>query len=255
MATQSGMRFLIALDGLEPPAELLTALAGNPQKTAPAILRPEELARDSRRPNRRGKPTDLVAIFFTSGSTGQPKGVMLQHDACINMGYSHIAAQEIVPDDRVLLAGAPGFILAFRELCVPLLAGAAFVPATRALLDDPAALLAAMSRHRVTIAMFTPSYLRLFQGPAANAPMPAKRGPTRGGWTTGTCMGPPRSAEPSVCCGWIPTAMGRCPAGGHSPTRPFICWTATVGKSRRESGAKFMWWAWAWLAAISISLA
>ena len=164
MATQSGMRFLIALDGLEPPAELLTALAGNPQKTAPAILRPEELARDSRRPNRRGKPTDLVAIFFTSGSTGQPKGVMLQHDACINMGYSHIAAQEIVPDDRVLLAGAPGFILAFRELCVPLLAGAAFVPATRALLDDPAALLAAMSRHRVTIAMFTPSYLRLFQG-------------------------------------------------------------------------------------------
>ena len=62
------------------------------------------------------------------------------------------------------MAAAPGFILGFRELCLPLLAGAASVPASRALVDDPAAMLAAMSRQRVTVAMFTPSYLRLFQG-------------------------------------------------------------------------------------------
>jgi amino acid adenylation domain-containing protein/thioester reductase-like protein len=169
MAAQSGMRRLIVLDGLEPPAELLAALAGNAEETTPAIFRPEELnrdalARDGRRPNQPGKTTDLVAILFTSGSTGQPKGVLLQHDACINMGYGHIGAQGIVRDDRLLVAAAPGFILGFRELCLPLLAGAAFVPASRALLDDPARLLAAMSRHRVTVAMFTPSYLRLFQG-------------------------------------------------------------------------------------------
>jgi amino acid adenylation domain-containing protein/thioester reductase-like protein len=169
MATQSGMRRLIALDGLQPPAELLASLAGNARDATPAILRPEEtnretLAGDSHRPNQPGKTTDLVAILFTSGSTGQPQGVLLQHDACINMGYGHISSQNIVPNDRLLTAAAPGFILGFRELCLPLLAGAALVPASRALLDDPTGLLAAMSRHRVTVAMFTPSYLRLFGG-------------------------------------------------------------------------------------------
>jgi len=156
MATQSRMRCLIALDGLEAPAELL--------ERVPAIVRPDEQAGDGRRPNRPGAPTDLVAILFASGATGQPKGVLLQHDACVNLGYGHIGAQRIAPDDRILAAAAPGFILGFRELCLPLLAGAAFVPASRALLDDPAALAAAMSRHRVTVALFTPSYLRLFQG-------------------------------------------------------------------------------------------
>ena len=160
MATQSHMRCLIALDGLEPPAELLAALGGN----APAVLRPEEFGREVERPKRPGNSTGLAAILFTSGSTGQPKGVPIQHEACVNMGYGHIAAHRIVAEDRLLLAAAPGFILGFRELCLPLMAGAAYVPASRALLDDPAGLVAAMSRHGVTVAMFTPSYLRLLQG-------------------------------------------------------------------------------------------
>ena len=164
MATQSGMRCLIALDGLEPPAELLAALSGNAAKMARAIFRPEEMNGAAHRPGVPGKATDLAAILFTSGSTGLPKGVPIQHDACVNMAYGHISAQDISRHDRLHLAAAPGFIMGFRELCLPLLAGAAFVPASRALLDDPAGLLAAMSRHRVTVALFTPSYLRLFQG-------------------------------------------------------------------------------------------
>ena len=131
MAAQSSMRCLIALDGLEPPVELLAALGASP-----AILRPEELNGESHRPNQPGKPTDLVAILFGPGA--QPKGILLQHDACINLAYGHINAHCITPDDRLLMAAAPGFILGFRELCVPLLAGAASVPVSRALLDDPA---------------------------------------------------------------------------------------------------------------------
>ena len=167
MATQSGMRCLIVLDGLKAPDELLAVLTGNSKDVAPAILRPEELnwevfVRGNSRPNLPGRPTDLAAILFAPGA--QPKGVLLQHDACVNLAYGHIGAQGITSRDRVLAAAAPGFILGFRELCLPLLAGAASVPVSRALLDDPAAMLAAMSRQRVTVAMLTPSYLRLFQG-------------------------------------------------------------------------------------------
>ncbi|EPY02603.1 non-ribosomal peptide synthetase [Magnetospirillum fulvum] len=163
IAAQAKIRHLIVLDGLEPPAALLDAMM------APTILRPEDLtrehlARDGHRPDRPGSPSDLAVILFTSGSTGEPKGVLLQHDACINMSLGHIETLGITAADRFLLSATPGFILGLRELCLPMLAGAAYVPASRALLDDPAAMLALMSRHRVSVAMFTPSYLRLFQG-------------------------------------------------------------------------------------------
>jgi len=168
-AKQAGIRRLIVLDGIEPPAALVATLISNGATDAfDAVIRPEALPADRHGgvplSAQAGEMTDLAAILFTSGSTGTPKGVMIQHDACANMVLGHIAAHEIRPEDRILLSTSPGFILGFRELCIPFVSGSAFVSVSRSTIDQPDRLLALMGRHRVSIALFTPSYLRLLNG-------------------------------------------------------------------------------------------
>jgi amino acid adenylation domain-containing protein len=168
-AQQAGIRRLIVLDGIEPPAAVVDILVSNGAANASdAIIRPEALPTDRRGQiplsDETGDMTDLAAILFTSGSTGTPKGVMIQHDACANMVLGHIAAHEIRPEDRILLSTSPGFILGFREVCIPFVSGSAFVSVSRSTIDQPDRLLALMGRHRVSIALFTPSYLRLLNG-------------------------------------------------------------------------------------------
>ncbi len=75
-ARQAGIRRLIALDGIEPPAALVDALIGNGAADASdAVIRLEALSAD-----RRGcapffdhtvEMTDLAAILFTSGSSAK----------------------------------------------------------------------------------------------------------------------------------------------------------------------------------------
>lgn len=168
-ARQAGIRRLIVLDGIEPPAALIEVLTGNGSTdSSAAVIRPETLSADRHGrlpfPDQPEEISGLAAILFTSGSTGTPKGVMIQHEACVNLAQGHIAAHKIGPHDRILLSTSPGFILGFRELCIPLMSGASFVPVTRSTIDSPDRLLALMNRHRVSIAMFTPSYLRLLNG-------------------------------------------------------------------------------------------
>jgi len=168
-AKQAGIRRLIVLDEIEPPAELVDTLIRNgATDAANAVIRPEALPADRYGcvplSDQTGKMTDIAAILFTSGSTGTPKGVMIQHDACANMVRGHIAAHDIRPEDRILLSTSPGFILGFREVCIPFVSGSAFVSVSRSIIDQPDRLLALMGRHRVSIALFTPSYLRLLNG-------------------------------------------------------------------------------------------
>ncbi len=55
-------------------------------------------------------PDDLAAIVFTSGSTGEPKGVMRSHRSMVVNGRWHVKAESIVPNDVRLGAGALHYI-------------------------------------------------------------------------------------------------------------------------------------------------
>ncbi|GGB35046.1 acyl-CoA ligase (AMP-forming), exosortase A system-associated [Sphingomonas metalli] len=73
-------------------------------------------------------PAELVAILYTSGSTGQPKGVMLSH-ANLWLGAISVAHYlRIAPEDRVLAVLPLGFDYGQSQLLSSWAAGAAVTP-------------------------------------------------------------------------------------------------------------------------------
>ena len=64
-----------------------------------------------KRSSRRAGPGDLAYVMFTSGSTGEPKGVAIEHRSALNTVLDVNGRFAIGPDDRVLGLSALGFDL------------------------------------------------------------------------------------------------------------------------------------------------
>jgi len=77
-----------------------------------------------------GDDNPLCYVIYTSGTTGRPKGVAVHHASICN--FVRVAAQAygIRPSDRVYQGMSIAFDFSVEELWVPLIAGAALVPAT-----------------------------------------------------------------------------------------------------------------------------
>lgn len=94
---------------------------------------------------------DLAYAFFSSGSTREPKGILVHHDAMASYLDAVIDALSLSVDDRWLQLASPGFDVFVEEVFPALMCGATVVcrPSFQPL--GPVALHQAVARGRATI--------------------------------------------------------------------------------------------------------
>jgi acyl-CoA ligase (AMP-forming) (exosortase A-associated) len=98
--------------------------AASPPAGAGLIRWGELTAAGPGRPGHRSIDGDLAAIFYTSGSTGLPKGVMLSHRNIVAGAISVASYLGNGPEDRILSVLPLSFDAGFSQLTTGFLAGA-----------------------------------------------------------------------------------------------------------------------------------
>jgi amino acid adenylation domain-containing protein len=107
-------------------------------------------------------PNDPAYLFFTSGSTGVPKGVLGSHK-----GLSHFLKWQrqtfgIGPQDRCAQLTGLSFDVVLRDIFTPLTGGATLCIPDEGALLDPASLLPWMERERISVIHTVPSLAQVW---------------------------------------------------------------------------------------------
>ncbi|MGY4929474.1 amino acid adenylation domain-containing protein, partial [Streptomyces sp. 900105755] len=128
-------RSLLVLDDEEPPA------------TAPVNGRPEAAGH-------------LAYVMYTSGSTGLPKGVMIEQRGMVNHLFAKVADLGLTAADVVAATASPSFDISVWQFFAALLTGGRVQVLPDEIAHDPARLLAETERGRVSVLEVVPSLLR-----------------------------------------------------------------------------------------------
>ncbi|WP_458627026.1 amino acid adenylation domain-containing protein [Winogradskyella sp. PC D3.3] len=100
---------------------------------------------------------ETAYILYTSGSTGNPKGVQVTHKNLVNFLFSMLQAPGIKASDKLLSITTISFDIAGLELFLPLLSGATLVIANDDIAKDGRLLLDYIKSESITMLQATPT--------------------------------------------------------------------------------------------------
>ncbi|EUA33331.1 nonribosomal peptide synthase family protein [Mycobacterium xenopi 4042] len=105
--------------------------------------------------------TELAYVLFTSGSTGEPKGVELTHDAAMNTVEFLSSHFDLGPNDRCLALSALECDMSVLDIFATLRAGGTIVVVDEAQRRDPDRWAQLIDTHGVTVLNFLPGWLEM----------------------------------------------------------------------------------------------
>ncbi|MEU4333842.1 amino acid adenylation domain-containing protein [Micromonospora lupini] len=149
---------------------------------------PAVLAEPATDPGHVPHPDDRAAIYYTSGSTGAPKGVPTPHRGIANFLAYLSGPIGLTDRDVVLQLAAISFDASIRDIFGPLVVGGRVVLPPDGATRDPYALLAAIERHRVTALLTLVPPMLTALATAAGA-RPGAAGSVRLGLVSGEALG------------------------------------------------------------------
>ena len=133
-------------------------------------------------PFARTHPDKLAYVLFTSGSTGEPKGVEVTHDAAMNTVEFLSRHFGIGAADRCLALSTLECDMSVLDIFATLRAGGAIVVVDEAHRRDPDVWARLIETHAVTVLNFLPGWLEMLVEVAAGRLSSLRVVPTGGDW-------------------------------------------------------------------------
>ena len=143
-------------------------------------------------------PAALAYILFTSGSTGEPKGVEVTHDAAMNTVEFINRYFQIGPGDRCLALSTLEGDLSVLDVFGMLRAGASIVVVDEEDRRDPDTWARLIDEHQVTVLHFMPGWLEMLVQVGRGKLRSMRVVPTGGDWVRPELIRALRAESPTV---------------------------------------------------------
>ncbi len=169
-AVEAGGRPVVDPGGPGDSAPISTAAGASGPPTAAAVAPPDGTTTAAR-----SDDTALAYVVYTSGTTGRPKGVAVEHRSIVALVDGDRAAFGLGPGDRVALCSSPAYDSSIEEAWLALASGATLVALDDATLRLGPDLPAWLHQHRITVLCPPPTLLRMMACPDPAAALQALR--------------------------------------------------------------------------------